>query len=77
MSDLTDRLRNPVFYDDGRLSMRSISSISEAADHIERLEEALKEALDEWEANLHYKGQYLSEKHGDAEEIAKSRELLK
>jgi hypothetical protein len=41
-----------------------------------KLTEALRDALDGWEEGSQYKGEYLREKHGDAEEIAKYRMLL-
>lgn len=40
------------------------------------LREALKEAIEGWEDGAAYKGEYLREKHGDAEGIAKARAVL-
>ena len=36
----------------------------------------LEEALDGWEEGAQYKGEYLRDKHGDAEGIAKGRAVL-
>lgn len=41
------------------------------------LEKALAEALDEWESDAAYKGEYLMEKHGTTETIAEFRAILK
>lgn len=41
-----------------------------------RLADALEEALDGWEYAASYKGDYLRNKHGDAEDIARLRALL-
>lgn len=43
---------------------------------ITKLEEALTEALEEWEYNTSYKGEYLTEKHDDANRIAEYRKML-
>lgn len=40
------------------------------------LRELLAEALDEWAYASGYKGEYLAEKHGDAERIGEMRGLL-
>ena len=42
-----------------------------------RLREALKEALDEWQDSSAYKGDYLAHKHGDVVRIVELRKLLK
>lgn len=41
-----------------------------------RLADALQEALTGWEYAAQYKGDYLAEKHGDAEDIAQLRAVL-
>lgn len=38
--------------------------------------DALQEAVDGWEEGSQYKGEFLREKHGDAEGIAKVRALI-
>jgi hypothetical protein len=43
---------------------------------VERLTKALGEALDGWEYAAPYKGEYLAEKHGDSEDIARLRALI-
>lgn len=43
---------------------------------IRELEDALSEALTDWEDAAGYKGEYLREKHGDLERIAEFRALL-
>lgn len=43
---------------------------------IEILEEALKEAIIEYEYAYQYKGDFLAEKHGDAERVAELRKVL-
>lgn len=45
-------------------------------DRIDVLERALKEALDEYEYAVQYKGDYFTEKHGDRETIARLRAVL-
>lgn len=40
------------------------------------LKSALKEALEGWEYAAKYKGDFLSKKHGDFEDISKLRKLL-
>lgn len=42
---------------------------------LERAKEALKEAIDEYEDNSHYKSEFLQEKHGDVAEIARLRAI--
>lgn len=48
----------------------------EAAERIEALETALREAIEGWEDGANYKGDYLREKHRDAEGIAAARAVL-
>ena len=72
MSDelpIVRRLRNVSEY-------RSIPEMKLAADLICELVKALEEAIDGWEEGSHYKGDYLREKHGDAEGIAEARAVL-
>lgn len=43
----------------------------------EALARALEEALEAWEYAAKYKGEYLADKHGDFEDIARLRALLR
>jgi hypothetical protein len=51
-------------------------ALKEAHARIAVLEAAAREALDEWEDGLGYKGTYLSAKHGDPERLAQLREVV-
>ncbi len=46
-------------------------------ERLAKLEAGLATACNEWEYASQYKGEFLAEKHGDAEDIAELRELLK
>lgn len=59
--------------DDAR---RKVWLMHTAAMRIEKLEATLREAIDCWEEGANYKGDYLREKHGDAEGIAQARAVL-
>lgn len=50
--------------------------IQELEARIKLLEDALHEALLEWEYSTHYKGEYLTKKHHDMDDIAKLRALI-
>lgn len=45
-------------------------------ERIKQLEEALKEAIIEYEYAYQYKGDFLAKKHGDAERVAELRKVL-
>lgn len=49
----------------------------ELRERLVKLEAGLATACNEWEYASQYKGEFLAEKHGDAEDIAELRELLK
>lgn len=61
---------------DALANARLIATAPEMLNDNAVLRAALREALGEWESNAQYKGEYLREKHGDAEEIEKFRALL-
>lgn len=44
---------------------------------VDKLREALEEALDGWEYAAQYKGEHLARKHHDAEDITRLRLILK
>ena len=50
--------------------------LAAAKQELTALRKALWDAIDGYEECAQYKGDYLSQKHGDAEEIARLRELL-
>lgn len=50
--------------------------IQELEARVKLLEDALHEALLEWEYSTHYKGEYLTKKHGDLDDIARLRALI-
>ena len=54
---------------------RSRTDLPAALDRIEELEVALREALSEWEDALQYKLDFLVEKHGDRESLARLRAI--
>ena len=49
---------------------------AEQKQRIAELEAALQDAIDGYEEGTQYKGDYLFNKHGDAEEIARLRAVL-
>ena len=56
---------------------RRMTALLEANKRIAELEVALEEAIEGWEEGAAYKGDYLREKHGDAQAIAKARAVLR
>jgi hypothetical protein len=55
----------------------TVGDVRKMRERIAELEAALSEAIDCWEDSANYKGDYLKEKHGDAEGIALARAILK
>lgn len=53
-----------------------VSDLQRAVARIAALRSALAEALDGWADAANYKGDYLRDKHGDVEDIARLRALL-
>jgi hypothetical protein len=64
------------YHEDG-CTMCLVNLPSYAYAEIMNLRAALKDALDGWEYAANYKGEYLARKHGDAEDIAELRTLLR
>ena len=52
------------------------NTIGQLDERIDELEAALQDAIDSYEECAGYKGDYLFNKHGDAEEIARLRTAL-
>lgn len=52
------------------------AGMAEKNERIAELEAALSDAIEGWQEGAAYKGDYLREKHGDAEGIAKARAIL-
>lgn len=50
--------------------------VDELRDRVAELEAALREALDGYDEGSRYKGDFLREKHGDEESIARLRKVL-
>lgn len=52
------------------------NKVEQLRKRIAALETVLREALDEWENCMHYKGDHLVKKHGDREDLAAYRKVL-
>lgn len=54
----------------------AVALISDLRKRVVDLQDALSEAIEGWEEGASYKGEYLAQKHRDAEGIAKARAAL-